>query len=73
MDVRGNICPFPDVNTMSALRNMEKGDVLEVYVDNPLSIERIPRNAIRAGHKVLDIIKLNGPNYCICIQVLGLK
>jgi TusA-related sulfurtransferase len=73
MDVRGTICPFPDVNTMSALRNMEKGEVLEVYVDNPLSIERIPRNAIRASHKVLDIIKLNGPNYCIRIQVLGLK
>lgn len=73
MDVRGTVCPFPDVNTMSVLRTMEKGEILEVLVDNLLSIERIPRNATREGHKVLEIVKLGGPCYCIRIQVLGLK
>jgi TusA-related sulfurtransferase len=35
LDVRGEICPYPDVNTMTTLKRMKKGEILEVLVDYP--------------------------------------
>ncbi|MCK4723804.1 MAG: sulfurtransferase TusA family protein, partial [Dehalococcoidia bacterium] len=55
LDVRGEICPNPDVKTMVKLKKMEKGQILEVLVDYPLSVERIPGNAEKNGHKVLKV------------------
>ena len=55
LDVRGEICPNPDVRTMTTLEKMEKGQILEVLVDYPLSVERIPKNAENRKHKVLKV------------------
>ncbi|MGQ9546797.1 MAG: sulfurtransferase TusA family protein [Dehalococcoidia bacterium] len=68
LDVRGEICPNPDVKSMTALEKMEKGKILEVLVDYPLSLERIPRNAENRKHKVLKIEQINGPEHRILIQ-----
>jgi tRNA 2-thiouridine synthesizing protein A len=68
LDVRGEICPNPDVKTMTALEKMEKGQILEVLVDYPLSVERIPRNAEKREHKVLKIEQVSGPEYRILIK-----
>ena len=62
LDVRGEICPNPDVRTMTTLEKMEKGQILEVLVDYPLSVERIPRNAENRKHKVLKVEKVSGIN-----------
>jgi tRNA 2-thiouridine synthesizing protein A len=37
LDVCGKICPYPDMNTMTTLKKMEKGEILEVLLDYPLS------------------------------------
>jgi tRNA 2-thiouridine synthesizing protein A len=71
LDVRGEICPNPDVKTMVKLKKMEKGKILEVLVDYPLSVERIPRNAEKNGHKVLKVERLDGPNHRIYIEAKG--
>lgn len=68
LDVRGEICPNPDVKSMTALEKMEKGKILEVLVDYPLSLERIPRNAENRKHKVLKIEQINGPEHRILIE-----
>lgn len=73
IDERGKICPYPDVDTMTALKKMKKGEILEVLLDYPLSVERIPRSAQKNGHKILRIQQLDGPNHSILIEVLGLK
>ena len=36
LDVKGEICPNPDVRTMTTLEKMEKGQILEVLLDYPL-------------------------------------
>jgi tRNA 2-thiouridine synthesizing protein A len=73
LDVRGEICPYPDVNSMTTLKQMAKGEILEVLVDYPLSLERIPRNAKKWGHKVLAVEKIDGPEHRIVIEAWGLK
>ncbi|MCK7542478.1 MAG: sulfurtransferase TusA family protein [Marinilabiliales bacterium] len=73
IDERGKICPYPDVDTMTTLKKMKKGEILEVLIDYPLSVERIPRNAQKGGHKVLSVTQTDGPNHSILIEVLGNK
>lgn len=68
LDVRGEICPNPDVKTMTKLEKMEKGQILEVLVDYPLSVERIPRNAENRKHKVLAVEQVKGPEHKIFIE-----
>jgi TusA-related sulfurtransferase len=73
LDVRGEICPYPDVNSMTTLKQMKKGEILEILVDYPLSVERIPRNAKKNGHKVLAVEQQQGPNHRILIEAFGLR
>lgn len=73
LDVRGEICPYPDVNTMTTLKKMKKGEILEVLVDYPMSVERIPRNVKKGGHKLLAVEQVDGPNHRILIEAFGLK
>ena len=73
LDVCGKICPYPDMNTMTILKKMEKGEVLEVLMDYPLSVERIPRNLKKQGHKLLVSESLEGPNHRMLIEAHGLK
>ena len=73
IDERGKICPYPDVDTMTTLKKMKKGEILEVLIDYPLSVERIPRSAQKNGHKVLSVKQVNGPEHSILIEVFGNK
>lgn len=73
IDERGKICPYPDVDTMTTLQKMTKGEILEVLVDYPLSVERIPRSAKKRGHKVLKVEQIDGPNHRLLIEAFGLK
>jgi len=40
-------------------------------VDYPLSVERIPGNAEKNGHKVLKVQHVDGPNHKIYIEAKG--
>lgn len=73
LDVRGEICPNPDVRTMTTLEKMDKGQVLEVLVDYPLSVERIPKNVEKKKHKVLKVEKVEGPEHRILIEAKANK
>jgi tRNA 2-thiouridine synthesizing protein A len=69
LDVRGEICPYPDIKTRKKLKQMKPGQILEVLTDYPLSVERIPRNVKKEGHKVLKVERIDGPTHRILIQV----
>lgn len=53
LDMRGEICPVPDIKTRKILETLEKGKILLVIVDYPLSAERIPISVSKMGSKVL--------------------
>ena len=69
IDERGEVCPVPDVDAKRAWKKMKPGEVLEVLLDYPLSKERIPANAEKAGHKVLAIEETGTSEWRILIEV----
>jgi tRNA 2-thiouridine synthesizing protein A len=55
LDLRGYVCPYPQLATLKALRSMGPGEVLEVLTDNPPSVQNVPAIARREGHEVLGV------------------
>ncbi|MHA1261645.1 MAG: sulfurtransferase TusA family protein [Candidatus Freyarchaeota archaeon] len=60
LDVRGKACPMPVISVRNKLKEMKKGEVLEVITDFPASKDNIKRAATRAGHEVLNTEEENG-------------
>lgn len=52
LDVRGEVCPVPDLRTKRELELMQSGEILLVLVDYPISKERIPGYCKRLGFDV---------------------
>lgn len=73
LDVCGKICPYPDMDTMATLKQMQKGEILEVLLDYPLSLERIPRNLKKQGHRLIVTEKIEGTKHRMLIEAHGLK
>lgn len=68
VDVRGEVCPVPDVDTKRALKKMSAGEILEVLIDYPMSKERIPENVKKDGHEVLAIEEIAPSEWKILIK-----
>ena len=69
LDVRGEVCPYPDVKTQKKVKSMKSGEILEVLVDYPLSAERIPRSIEKSGHEVLKVDKKGTSDWSILIKI----
>jgi tRNA 2-thiouridine synthesizing protein A len=55
LDLRGYVCPYPQLATLKELRNSPPGTIIEVITDNPPSCENVPSVARREGHEVLRV------------------
>ncbi len=53
LDVRGEICPYPMMKTVEALRQtpLEDAAVLEVLTDHPPALESIPLYVATMGYR----------------------
>jgi len=69
LDVRGEVCPYPDVKTQKKIKSLKSGDILEVLIDYPLSAERIPRSMEKRGHEVLEVEKKGTSEWSILIKI----
>jgi TusA-related sulfurtransferase len=50
LDVRGEICPYPMMRTVTALKKLSRQDrALEVVTDHAPALETIPTQAARLG------------------------
>uniref|UniRef100_A0A7C3MIJ5 UPF0033 domain-containing protein n=1 Tax=Dictyoglomus thermophilum TaxID=14 RepID=A0A7C3MIJ5_DICTH len=70
LDVRGEVCPVPDVETKRKLKTMQSGEVLEVLIDYALSKERIPQGVKEVGGEVLTIEEIGPSEWRILIKKL---
>jgi tRNA 2-thiouridine synthesizing protein A len=51
LDVRGEICPYPMMKTVQALKKLGANELgLEVITDHAPALETIPTQAIRLGY-----------------------
>ena len=71
LDVRGEVCPVPDVETKMALKKMKPGEVLEVLTDYAMSCERIPEVVKNLGHEVIEVVEDAPSEWRIFIKVGG--
>jgi len=55
VDVRGQTCPVPLVETRKALRKAKAGDIIEVVGTHPPSKKEIPMAVEALGLKILSI------------------
>lgn len=70
LDVRGEVCPVPDVETKRKLKTMQSGEILEVLIDYPLSKERIPQGVKEVGGEVIAIEELGPSEWRLLIKKL---
>jgi TusA-related sulfurtransferase len=68
LDVRGQVCPYPELLTLKAIQNLSAGDTLEVVIDNPPSVRDIPVTLEKRGHKTPKIVRLDRGTWKIVIQ-----
>jgi tRNA 2-thiouridine synthesizing protein A len=54
LDVCGYVCPHPQIYCKKSIEKIAEGDVLEVVLDNPSSVETIVQMCDQVGHEVLD-------------------
>jgi tRNA 2-thiouridine synthesizing protein A len=54
LDVCGYVCPHPQIYCKKSIEKIAEGDVLEVVLDNPSSVETIAQMCDQVGHEVLD-------------------
>ncbi|WP_148682898.1 sulfurtransferase TusA family protein [Pyrobaculum ferrireducens] len=55
LDLKGYVCPYPQMYTSQALTKLPRGSVLKVIIDNPPSIENIKSVAQKAGAKSVSV------------------
>ena len=67
LDVRGEICPYPMMRTVSALKKLSKDErALEVVTDHPPCLETIPTQAARLGFRT-DIEEMGASEWRLTI------
>ena len=52
LDVRGEICPFPMMAAVDAMKVAQGGEVIEVLTDHPPALITIPNQAVKMGWDV---------------------
>ncbi len=55
LDARGYACPYPQVFTLKAIKDLGSGSIMEVLVDNPASCDNVPAAVKKLGHEVLEV------------------
>ena len=57
LDALGLFCPEPVFRTKIELENMQVGEILTVYADDPAAEDDITRWVTKTGHELLDMAK----------------
>ncbi len=70
LDVRGDICPYPMLKTVEALKKLPKNKTLVVITDRAPALESIPTQAHRRGFGV-TIEQVGNPEWRITLSPEG--
>jgi tRNA 2-thiouridine synthesizing protein A len=71
LDVRGEICPYPMMRTVSALKKLSAGEqTLEVLTDHAPALDTIPTQAGRLGF-AMRVEEVGGSEWRIVLTRAG--
>jgi tRNA 2-thiouridine synthesizing protein A len=71
LDVRGEICPYPMLKTVQALKKLKADEIgLEVITDHAPALETIPTQAVRLGF-MAHIEETGSPEWRITLTRSG--
>lgn len=68
LDLRGMVCPYPVLYTRKALEKLKAGEVLQVVLDNPPSLETVPASVKASGNDVLEVKEVEPAVWSIKIR-----
>ena len=57
LDCIGDICPRPQLKLKKSIKGMESGEIVEVLINNPPSLETLPALCPEIGATHLDTLK----------------
>jgi len=60
LDITSDVCPITFVKTKLKLEQMNKGEVLEVILNDGEPIQNVPRSVKGEGHKIVLVEKAGG-------------
>ncbi len=67
LDVRGEICPYPMLKAVEAMKRLPPGETLEVITDHAPALETIPTQAARLGFQ-WEIQETGSPEWTITLR-----
>ena len=73
LDIRGKVCPLTFVYTKLSLEKLDKGRILEVYLDFPAALKNIPESCKRQNiAELLEIRELHSdkPEWIMILKKL---
>lgn len=68
LDLRGTRCPMNFVKTKLKLDEIERGELLEIILDEGDPIRNVPRSVEAEGHEVLRTKKLTDGTYSVLVR-----
>lgn len=68
LDLRGESCPYPVIYTLETLRDMKKGQLLQVIADCPSSFRNVPEEVVKHGYTLEQEPVRNGQELLFYIR-----
>jgi tRNA 2-thiouridine synthesizing protein A len=69
LDVRGQVCPYPELLTIRAVKSLKQGDILDIVTDNPPSVRDVPLTLRGKGYNVEEPASLDGGGWRLTVKV----
>lgn len=67
LDITKDVCPITFVKTKLKLEQLQKGQVLEVILNDGEPIQNVPRSVKGEGHKIISV-EPQGEKYRLLIE-----
>lgn len=68
LDLRGESCPYPVIYTLETLRDLKKGQLLQVITDCPSSFRNVPEEVVKHGYTLEQDPARNGQEFLFYIR-----
>lgn len=69
LDVRNQVCPYPELLTLRALQGLPSKSILEVVLNNPPSVRDIPISLEKRGYEKPEVVRIDEGAWKIIVQI----